>query len=191
MTDIAGLVLCGGRSRRMGREKALLDVGGGPLVLRVATRIASACDPVLLATGTPGRLGNLGYREVADARPNAGPLAGIVAGLEVSPHPLLAAVAVDMPYASPAVLRLLAAVHAGEEAVVPVTDSGPQPLHAVYAKRALPALAEALARGRFALREVLADLRVRQVGEPEWRAADPSGRFALNLNAPADLALLG
>lgn len=190
MVSLAGLVLCGGGSRRMGREKALLEVGGHPLVLHVAERVAKVADPVLLAPGSPGRLGPLGYPEVADVLPGAGPLAGLAAGLQASPHALLVVVAVDMPSASPHVLALLADLHRGEHAVVPVTAAGPQPLHALYARDALPILRRNLLGGRQAVREALRDLRVRWVPEAEWRKVDPSGRFSLNLNRPEDLATL-
>jgi molybdopterin-guanine dinucleotide biosynthesis protein A len=171
----------------MGSDKALIEVGGEPLVLRVAGLVARVAHPVFLATGRPGRLGALGYQEVADERLGAGPLAGVVAGLGASPHELMAAVAVDMPFASPEVLSLLAAVHDQEDAVVPVTVHGSQPLHAVYARRALPALRVALDEGRLSLRAVLSGLRVREVGEAEWGAADPTDRFADNLNRLEDI----
>jgi molybdenum cofactor guanylyltransferase len=187
---MAGLVLCGGGSSRMGRDKALLEVRGRPLVLHVAALLEQAADPVLLAPGRPGRLGPLGYREVADVAPGAGPLSGLVAGLEASPHRLMAVVAVDLPFASPPLFRLLAELHGDEDAVVPRSDSGPQPLHAAYATAALPALRAALSESRLALQEVLAELEVRWVGEDEWRAADPAGRFAVNLNRPEDLDMI-
>jgi len=187
---MAGLVLCGGGSSRMGKDKALLGVRGRPLVLHVAALLEEAADPVLLAPGRPGRLGRLGYREVEDETPGAGPLGGLVAGLAASPHPLLAVVAVDLPFASPALFRLLADLHRGEDAVVPRNDSGPQPLHAAYAAAALPRLRAALADRRLALQEVLAELEVRWVGEDEWRLADPAGRFAVNLNRPEDLDMI-
>jgi molybdopterin-guanine dinucleotide biosynthesis protein A len=102
----------------------------------------------------------------------------------------MAAVAVDMPFVSWEVFALLARAHRGEDAVVPVTAGGLEPLHAVYAKAALSTMREALAGGRLALRAVLAELRVRTVPEVHWRRADPSGRFALNLNRAEDMALL-
>lgn len=184
---MAGLILCGGRSARMGSDKALIEIGGELLVLRVAARVARVAHPVLLATGRPGRLGPLGYQEVADERPGTGPLSGLVAGVAASPHDLVAAVAVDMPFASPEILSLLAAAHEGEDAVVPVTAQGSQPLHAVYARGALPALRAALQGENFSLRAVLSGLRVREVGEAEWRPADPTGRFADNLNRLEDI----
>ena len=175
----------------MGEEKALIAVEGRPLVLRVAERLGRIADPVVLAPGQPGRLGDLAHLEVADEAPTSGPLGGLCAGLAASPHPLMAAVAVDMPFVSWEVFALLAGAHRGEDAVVAVTERGLEPLHAVYAKAALSTMREALAGGRLALRGVLAELRVRTVPEVDWRRADPSGRFALNLNRAEDMALLG
>ena len=190
MGELAGLVLCGGRSSRMGRDKALLEIEGEPLVRRVARLLAEAACPVILAPGTPGRLGELGMAEVEDELPDSGPLGGIVAGLAASPSSLLAVVAVDMPMASPAVFRLLASLHGDEDAVVPVTSSGPQPLHSVYSVDALGALRTCLSEGRLRLTDALARLRVRVVMEDEWAVADMTGRFAVNLNAETDLAAL-
>lgn len=174
----------------MGTEKALLRFRGRLLVLHVASLLEDVADPVLLAPGRPGRLGSLGYAEVEDAIPGSGPLAGLVAGLAASPKPLLAVVAVDMPFASPAVFTLLIGLHRGEDAVVPRTASGPQPLHAVYAITALPTVRAALDSGDRALHAMLSGLRVRWVDEREWSAADRSGRFAINLNREEDLAHL-
>jgi molybdopterin-guanine dinucleotide biosynthesis protein A len=187
---LAGLVLCGGESTRMGTEKALLDLAGRPLVIRVAELLAQVADPILLAPGRPGRLGDMAYREVADEVSGAGPLAGLAAGLAASPHQMMASVAVDMPLASPEVFRLLADLHEGEDAVVPVSPSGYEPLHAVFDVAALPKLRACLKEGRHGLREALSTLWVREVSEADWREADPTGRFALNINRPGDIAAL-
>jgi molybdopterin-guanine dinucleotide biosynthesis protein A len=174
----------------MGRDKALIPVGKRPLVLHVARLLGQVADPVFVAPGRPGRLGSLGYPEVADEPPRAGPGGGMVAGLTASPHELLAVVAVDMPFANPVLFRLLAGFRIDQDAVVARSRSGPEPLHAVYARSALPALRSALARGELAVQEILSRLRVRWVVEDEWREADPTGRFSVNLNRDEDLALL-
>jgi molybdopterin-guanine dinucleotide biosynthesis protein A len=172
----------------MGHDKALLQVDGQPLFRRVARVLEQIAWPVFLAPGEPGRLGEVGYPNLADAVPGAGPLAGIVAALRASPHPLLAVVAVDMPLANADVIRLLAANAEGFDAAVPVTSEGLQPLHAVYARTALPALESALAEGLRSVRDALRSLRVRYVQPDEWSSADPSGQFALNVNRPDDMA---
>lgn len=187
LTLFSGLVLAGGRSRRMGREKALVDFDGQPLVKRVADRLARVADPVLVATGNPGRLGHLGYQELADVASGCGPLGGLVAGLEASPHELVAVVAVDMPHLSPELLELLVSVRRGEDAVVPLGSTGLEPLHAVYSTSALPSMREALARGRYGLQQLLSHLRVREVPASEWAAATVDPRFAFNINRPEDL----
>jgi molybdopterin-guanine dinucleotide biosynthesis protein A len=174
----------------MGRDKALIRVGGNPLVVYAARLLGRVAHPVLLAPGTPGRLGPLGYEEVADDSSGTGPMSAIVAGLAASPHPLLAVIAVDMPFASPPLFSLLASLHGEEEAVVPRSGTGPEPLHAVYATAAIPAIRAALDQGQRAARTILGRLRVRWVDEDEWSAADPSGRFAVNLNREEDLAML-
>ena len=188
---MAGLVLCGGASRRMGAEKALLDLEGEPMVVRVARRVGGVAWPVLLAPGRRGRLGDLGYPEVDDEVDGSGPLGGLVAGLAASPHRLVAVAAADMPFVSAEVLSLLARLIGTADAAVPVTEDGMQPLHAVYSANGLPALRAALRSGRRALREGVEEaLRVRRVDDGEWRTVDPSGRFALNLNRPEDWAMI-
>jgi molybdenum cofactor guanylyltransferase len=190
MTALAGLVLCGGSSSRMGSDKTMIQVGGRPLVVAVAETVSEAAWPVFLAPGRRGRLGDLGYPEVDDEIPGAGPLGAVVAGLLASPHPLMAVAGGDMPFASSALFSLMAKIHSGEDAVVPISDSGPEPLHAVYARDALPRIRSALAEGLLSMRGMLDQLTVRPVEATEWRKVDPSGRFALNLNSPEDLSHL-
>ena len=188
---LSAVVLCGGRSTRMGRDKALLEMDAVPLYRVLAERMARIADPVFLAPGVPGRLGPTGYPELPDAVADAGPLAGIASALKASPHELVAVVAVDMPFASPAVFSLLSDLRVTEQAVVPVTADGSQPLHALYARAALPKMVEALRAGRYSVRALLRTMEVREAGELEWRDADPSKRFALNLNEAGDQSRLG
>ena len=184
---LAGVVLCGGRSVRMGVDKATIEVGGVTLLDRAVSRLTEACDPVLIAPGAL-RLGIDGPRLVGDALPGAGPLGGIVAALHRSPHPLLAVVAVDMPWLDPALLRLLAAGIGDQDVAVCKTRRGLEPLHAVYARSALPVVEAALHSSDRSFRGVIAHLRARIIAEEDWRSAGFSERFASNVNTPADLA---
>lgn len=185
--SITGIVLAGGRSARMGRDKALLDAGGQPLVVALARRLAELGGEVLVASGDGGRLAGLGLDEVADVVAGAGPLGGIVAGLERASTTLAAVVAVDMPEASPAVLRLLAAAHRGEPAVVPAVAGRLQPLHAVWATAAAGDLRRLLADGQRSVTAAARLLGARVAGPQVWAPADPAGAFARNVNRPRDL----
>lgn len=196
---LSGLVLAGGRSRRMGRDKALIEFAGEPLIRRAVRLLGELCDDVLIASGDGLRLPVDGCRQVADALPGAlpgaiggaiggaGPLAGLVAGLEAARHPLVAVAAVDMPHLSPPVFRLLEALWGGEPAVVPEVRGETEPLHALYARAAAPALRHRLEAGELTLRAAVAALGPRVVGEADWGPLDPDGRFAQNLNVPGDL----
>jgi molybdopterin-guanine dinucleotide biosynthesis protein A len=171
----------------MGLDKAALEFEGVPLARRVASVLAEVADRVVVASGDGARLGWLGLEQVPDVVPDAGPLSGLVAGLELATTPLVAVAAVDMPFANAALFRFLADLWSGEDAVVPVTDYGTQPLHSVYATRATPLLRTGLDSGERAVRRAVESLRVRTVGRSEWAALDPSGSFARNLNYPEDL----
>jgi molybdopterin-guanine dinucleotide biosynthesis protein A len=186
---MTGLILAGGSGARMGRDKAAMPFEGEPMASRVARALASVCEELLVASGDGTRLGWLGLRQVADAVPGAGPLGGLVVGLEASTTELTAAVGVDMPHVNPPLLSLMAGLWRGEDAVVPVSADGPEPLHAIYAgARAAPRLRRTLEAGTRSLRQALELLSVRTVPRDVWRAVDPEGRFAQNLNRPEDLA---
>jgi molybdopterin-guanine dinucleotide biosynthesis protein A len=170
----------------MGTEKAAITVGGHSLLERAVARVAEVADPVILATGDSG-LEHRGCLHVADAVPQRGPLGGLVAVLRATPHLLCAVVAVDMPDLDPRLLRALAAMWDGEDAVVPASARGPEPLHAVYARSALAGAAAALAGDDSSLTGMLARLRVRVVPAAEVVDEEAAARFATNINRPEDL----
>ena len=174
----------------MGADKASLVHDGARLVDRVHDRLRGACDPILFAPGRAGRLGALPGPQLDDVRPGSGPLGGLVTGLAASPHELVAVVAVDLPWCSAALLWAAAEAWVDEDALVPVDDAGPQVLHAIYARKASATLQRYLDEGQSGVRDAMSRLDVRYLDEDFWRGFDPSGRFALNVNRPEDLALL-
>jgi molybdenum cofactor guanylyltransferase len=183
---LAGAILCGGLSTRMGRDKALLDIDGTTLLERAVARLQRVADPLLLAGGSRG-LTHPGCLSVSDDMAGIGPLAGVLAVLRASPHQLCAIVAVDMPDISPELLRRLAALREGEDAVVAVSPRGLEPLHAVYARSAMTAVEDALREGDRSLHGLLRRLRVRRVDAADLIGAMSAARFAVNLNSPTDI----
>ncbi len=184
---LAGVVLCGGRSRRMGVDKATIEIDGSTLLDRAISRLREACDPVLVAPGDV-QLGAGEHEIVEDAVPGAGPLAALVTALRRSPHPLIAVVAVDMPWLDPALLHLLAGRIGDRDVAVCETDRGVEPLHAVYATSALGPAESALRSPDRSLHGLLWQLRVLTLAETEWRSAGIDGRFSRNVNTARDLA---
>jgi len=185
VADITVVVLAGGQSTRMGTDKAMLHWAGQRLVHHVQGRIAEGCREILVASGDGHRLGLPG--EIADAIPDAGPLSGALTGFEKASYPLVALVAVDMPYASADVLQAFAAVMDDADAVVGVVDGRRHPLHALYRKEVAGELRDYLESGERSARGFLDTLQVIDAGPDVWSAADPTGTFAVNLNWPSDL----
>jgi molybdopterin-guanine dinucleotide biosynthesis protein A len=145
----AGYVLVGGRSTRMGRDKALLRYRGGCLVESVAAAVASAAGGVTLI-GNPAIYTHLGFPVIPDRFPGEGPLTGILTALAHSTADWNLVVACDMPEVTVATLsRLLDA--AGEQAADVLVPAGPsgllEPLCAVYHRRSYPALQAAFDKG--------------------------------------------
>lgn len=180
--ELTGLVLAGGRSRRMGTDKALLELDGRPLLWRVAEQLGEVCPRVIVAAGSRP-LPPLPWERVADRVAGAGPLAGIIGGLGVTTTPLLAVAAVDMPAVSPAVFVDLAGRWDGRSpAVVPRSAGRLQPLHAVWATAALPDLIALFDAGERSPTRALARLASTVV------SIDGEGAWAASLNTPADIA---
>ncbi len=184
---LAGVILCGGRSSRMGVDKATIRFEGMTLLERAVARLDAVCDPVLIAPGgtsatMPGR------QAIADASANAGPLGGVVAALRYSPHRLLAVVAVDLPWVDPGLIRMLADLIGDRDVALCETRGGFEPLHAVYSTTLLAAAETALAGPNRSLRRLIGTAKALRVPESEWRGAGFSERFALNINTPEDLA---
>lgn len=189
-----GVVLAGGASRRMGRDKAALAVDGETLAARAARRLLGVCTRVAVADGGRGLVP--GLPSLRDA-PGPGPAAGILgAALAWPGYPLLV-LACDLPRVSEALLRELASRAQGGETdesgdpdwVVPRWERGLEPLCALYRPAALAALAAAVERGVAAPHRLAeaAGLRVRFLeGESLRQFGQPADLF-LNLNTESDL----
>jgi molybdopterin-guanine dinucleotide biosynthesis protein A len=190
----------------MGQDKAWLELAGVPLIERSARRLAGVISEVVFSVGDPanvdaaryaalvGRLG-MPARLAADLHPGSGPLAGLEAGLRAAGNELVFAVATDMPFVNPALVSHLASLAEGYDAVIPLTpgaaEAEPEPLHAVYRRTCLPAIAAALAAGRRRAIAFLADVRVRYVTPDELARFDPQFRSFANINTPNEWARLG
>ena len=186
MADFAGAVLTGGASTRMGRDKALLPVGGVPLAVRVAAALTAAgADPVVAIGGDLEGLRAAGLTAVADPRQGDGPLAGIAVALELGE--IVVVLACDLldvsPLAVRAVVDALAAAPAASVAV-PVVDGKLEPLHAAWRASARPVIEAALDRGERAVRGVFDAL-----GAARVEGLNPS--WFTNVNEPADLGQTG
>jgi len=188
------LVLAGGQSRRMGRDKARLVVQGEPLILRVVRRVKQVADEVLVVSRWPHEYAFTGVACVPDVLPGQGPLAGIWSGALVAAGRYIAPVACDMPFVNPDLLQAMVEVLQARphlEGVLPVEGERAHPLHGVYRRQTfVRAGARALRRGKRAIQAALDQMRLEVWSESQWETWEPAGRAFWNLNTPEDLARL-
>ncbi len=191
MTDpLDGVVLAGGRSRRLAVDKALLRFGGVPLLQIVADRVAEVCDEVVVAVDQPDRYQGMGLpaRLVADLAPGLGPLSGLQSGLRACGTDHVLVVACDLPFLNVKLLRHMADQPRSYQALVPWFDERWHPLHSIYARSCLQAVDSMVARGGGSMRDLLSRLDVRRLGGEELRRLDRDGLSLLNLNRREDVA---
>lgn len=192
------IVLAGGRSTRLGRDKAGEPLLGIPMLRRVLDRLADVVDGCIVVrrqgqTLPPEALSGVGV--VEDDYPDAGPLGGIYTGLRASGSARALAVACDAPLLQPSLLRELLRLAPGHDAVVPLAEGLPQTLCAAYSQACLDPMRRRLEAGELRLASVLDDVATRYLTPEEWRRFDAEGLSFLNANNAAALervrALLG
>lgn len=187
-SSAVGVVLAGGASRRMGRDKARLELDGASLVERAARRLDAVVSEVVIADRGRGLASS--YRSVDDG-PGRGPAAGLLGAAAARPDRDLLVLACDLPAVPPDLLRALAE-SVGGEAWVPRWSRGVEPLCALYRPAALAALAAAVEDGHLSLVGWLRDLdrRARFLEGPALASFGSPESLFLNLNTPQDLAKL-
>lgn len=194
--QVAAYLLAGGASSRMGRDKALLDFGGVPLIVHAARLVEPLVAGVTLV-GPPSLLADTGLSTIADDDSSSlsetqterrGPLAGIAAALTASRWPWNLILACDLPYLSLEWLDWLLsrAERSDRQLVIPQSERGLEPLAAVYRRECREPLAAALERGKRKVTDAIAPLRMDVVHEREWKHLDPQHLILKNMNTPED-----
>ena len=191
---ITGIVLAGGRSSRMGQDKASLVLDGETLLQRTVRVLAAVVDEIVVVRAPGASLPAVSAPcpivEIEDPVEGQGPLVGIAAGLAVARAPVAIIVGVDMPFLQPPLLRLLAdRVRAGSRWVLPIADRRPQPLCSAFARDALEVLRAHIAAGDRAPMSVAADLGMTRLEPEVWRVADPDGLSFMDIDTPEDFTI--
>ncbi len=189
---VTAAVLAGGRSLRMGTDKALLPFEGELLISRVVQVAAGVCEHVVVVTNRPEALADAGLPAevpiLQDEIAFRGPLGGLVTALKNAPDDWVLAVAADMPWLSTDVIRALWDARDGAQAVVPVGAKGPEPLLALYHRDCAPFAQRILDSGRRRVVAMLPSLKVVEVDIETLRTVDPDLRSLVNINTPEELA---
>ena len=202
---VTGVILAGGTSRRMGQNKALIQLGENSLIGHVICRMRLVTDELLLITNTPDEYAHLGLPMHSDIVPDAGALGGVYTGLMSASHDAVLCVACDSPFLVPKLLTYLVSVLDDYDAVMPWTDSinkdirvtNPshgtdqmtvQTLCAAYSKQCLPIIELMLRESELRVHALQERASIKCIAPEVWQAFDPDGISFFNINTPKDLA---
>jgi molybdopterin-guanine dinucleotide biosynthesis protein A len=187
-TGLAIAIMAGGKSSRMGTDKAFVPLLGKPLIEHVLAAVASLGDQLFVVTNRPDDYAYLGLPLQGDIYLDQGPLGGLHTALHQVTRPHVLIVACDMPWLSRPLLEHMVGLRGTADAVVPRWEAFPEPLHAVYSRACLPAVEGNLQAGMRKMAAFYDKIRVRYVDREEIVRFDPTGRSFANINTPAELA---
>jgi molybdenum cofactor guanylyltransferase len=184
--QVTGVILAGGQSRRMGRDKAFLPFGRGLLIERVIEVARQVTDGVILITNTPEQYQHFGLPMFSDVIPQAGSLGGIYTGLVSAKTPYSLCLACDMPFVKPEFLRLLCDTAAEADVVVPRNDEDFQPLCAVYSQVCREPIRQKIEASRLKITGFFDQVRVRIIEGELLARYDPHDIMFFNANTPEE-----
>jgi molybdopterin-guanine dinucleotide biosynthesis protein A len=181
LAEASAVILAGGKSSRMGRDKSLLQVNGAPLIRRIHEQLARRFDEILIGTNEAEKYAFLGARTVRDLVPGKGPLMGIASAVEAARHDRVFVTACDIPVVDADTVARMLVMAENADCVIPVSTHGREPLFAVYRKSAVPAMHDALESGERRIDAVFPRVRTRffDLGRAPWYR---------NLNTQDDVA---
>jgi molybdopterin-guanine dinucleotide biosynthesis protein A len=184
-------IQAGGQSSRMGEDKALKTFLGRPLIQRVVERLSPIADEVIVTTNRPEDYAFLGLRLFPDLKPGRGALGGLYTAIASAAQPVVAVVACDMPFASAPLLEAANRLLVEEEAdvVIPKSDEGYEPLHAIYRRATcLPAIEASIDADQWKVIAWFPQVKVRVLTPEEIKQYDPSGLAFWNVNTPEEFS---
>ena len=210
-SPVTGVILAGGKSRRMGENKALMRLGDDSLIGHVIRCLHDVTDELLLVTNSPTEYAHLDVPMHGDILPDTGALGGIYTGLIHASHDVILCVACDSPFLEPKLLSYLVSVLGEYDAVMPYTYSSRQTpfcrnkdigvtnpsygddtqitlqtLCAAYSKRCLSIIELMLRESELRVHALQERARIQRVSPEVWREFDPEGMSFFNINTPED-----
>jgi len=188
---VSGVIMAGGASRRLGRNKALERIGGKALIERVIDSIVPLTTEVLVVVGRPEQAAALQLpprvRVGSDRYPGRGSRGGSFTGVDASAERWSLVVACDLPFLNREVLRHLIEESGNVDAVIPRLEGQPEPLHALYSKACLAPMERMVRAGDLKIAPLFEAVRVRYVDEGTIDRIDPRHLSFFNINTQADL----
>ncbi len=184
-TPFSIAILAGGQSRRMGQNKALINLLGKPVLRWVIDAVASLSDDIFLVTNTPESYRAFQLPMVGDILPGNAALGGIHTAVATARHPWVMLLACDMPLIRADIIRAMAAQRGDADVVVPRIAGRAEPLHALYRKTCRAAIEASIAAQQLRVISFFEAVAVRYISPADL--GEPNFNFLTNLNTPEDL----
>ncbi|NQS89280.1 molybdenum cofactor guanylyltransferase [Patescibacteria group bacterium] len=190
MCKVTGIILAGGKSQRMRKEKISLKIGEAYLIEVIAGKIKDFFEEIILIiTNNSFKYQFPGIRTVTDVVPRKGPLGGIYTGLLVSQSKYNFICACDMPLLNLNLLKFMVSQINENDAVIPIVKGFTEPLHSVYSKNCLPAIKYQLQIGDLKIKNFFPRIKCKYIPEDKIKKYDPCLLSFFNLNTPQALEL--
>ncbi|MFH1783414.1 MAG: molybdenum cofactor guanylyltransferase [bacterium] len=187
MTDnITGIILAGGKSRRMGTDKSFVLWNGKPAIEILIDKMASLFSELIIVTNRPHLYKKYEIKTVKDVLPDRGPLGGIYSGLLLSKRMYGFVVACDMPFLNLDSVRYIAGKREGYDAVVAEFNGRFEPLCAVYSKNCIKSIENRFSANNLRVVDFLRDIKLRIIEEKEFREVDSGRACFVNINTPEE-----
>jgi molybdopterin-guanine dinucleotide biosynthesis protein A len=184
---MTGIILVGGKSQRMGKNKAFMDSGGVPLFERVYRIFREIFSEIIIVANDVLPFEKYEATLRTDIILDKGALGGLYTGLLHSSNYHAFCSACDMPFLNPRVIKYMGEERDGYDVIVPKTHDGLHPLHAIYSKRCLNPMRQLLDRNDLKIVNFFHQVRVRYIEEMELREFDPHMRSVINVNTEEEM----
>jgi molybdenum cofactor guanylyltransferase len=185
--EVTGVILAGGRSSRMGTDKALLEFQGEKMIRRTMDVFKGLFREIIIVTNRPVEYLDQDARIVTDIFPGKGPIGGIHTGLFFSSNEHAFVAACDLPFFNTEFISHMVSLIGNYDIVVPETEKGFQPLHAIYSRKCLNRVKTLIIEHRLKVTGFYKGFRTLAIPPREIARFDPAGRIFYNVNTPEDL----
>ena len=182
--EVTAIILAGGKSRRMGSNKAFLKYGSTTFIEHQVMMLRKIFDEIILSANDTNAYTSLKLPIVSDVIPERGPLSGICAGLSRAKSSHAFVIACDMPFINEKLILYLKSQINGYDVVVPQTSRGLEPMHAFYSRNCIQPMYRCLEEGRLRIVDFFSEVKVKIVNEKEFAGLDASLQSLINLNTP-------
>lgn len=184
--DITCIILAGGKSSRMGADKAFMPFNEKPLIEILKNKFSRIFNDILIIANDPVAFKKYQIAAIPDMVKDTGPMGGIYTGLLNSKTLYNFVVACDMPFVNEDLVNYMLKMAKGHDVCVVQLNGKFEPLCAVYSKNCISQIKRSLSAGNFRMRDIIKDLKACIITEKEVNVFDPESLSFININTPAE-----